>query len=76
MRLLAAIETWETNPAYVGPLYPGVGSEIVLYLFCVAAWIAWTVWQMRQENRMYNEQSNSIHQQGLDSILQRDRASD
>lgn len=76
MRLLAKIETWETNPVEVGPLYPGVGSELVLYVICVAAWISWTIWQMKLENRTYRDQSDSIRQQGLETILDRHRAAD
>jgi hypothetical protein len=44
------IQTWTGNPLEIGPLYPFVGSEWLLFALCVGLW---TVWQVRSENAEY-----------------------
>ena len=50
------IDTWTGNPADVGPMYPFVGYEVPLFVVCVALWLAYTVWQMKHENAVYQDE--------------------
>jgi len=43
------IETWAVNPADVGPMYPFVDHEVILFLVCFVFWAAYTIWQLRFE---------------------------
>ncbi len=43
------VPSWNVDPMELGPLYPFVGSEMILFVVCVALWVAFTVWQMRFE---------------------------
>lgn len=47
------VESWAVDLATIGPIYPWVGSEVVLWLLGMAFWIAWHVWQARFESRTY-----------------------
>ena len=47
------ITTWAIDLAEVGPLYPMVGSEVVLWIIGMACWILWHVWQAKFENDTY-----------------------
>ena len=39
----------------IGPLYPFVGSEMMLVIAAVVFWLWWHVSEMRMENREYEE---------------------
>lgn len=43
------IQTWNLNPADVGPLYPFVGWEGVMTVIAVALWLGFHVWHYRKE---------------------------
>ena len=45
------VETWAVDLAEIGPIYPFVGSEGLMVVLCVVAWIGWHVWQLRAEKR-------------------------
>jgi hypothetical protein len=47
------VESWGVDLATIGPIYPFVGSEVLLWVVGVAFWIGWHVWQMRFESRTY-----------------------
>ena len=53
---MATIESWGGTITDIGPMYPMVGTEGVLVVIGVAAWIVWHVIQARRENREYEEQ--------------------
>ncbi|WP_374368711.1 hypothetical protein [Dongia sp.] len=46
-------ENWHGNMLDIGPLYPFVGSEFVMFIICVAFWIAWHFLQWRMEESNY-----------------------
>ena len=48
------IEAWK-NLADMGPIYPFVGSEFVLFVIAVIIWLVWHVAQISSE-RVYHEQ--------------------
>ena len=48
------IETWK-NLSEIGPIYPFVGSEVMLVILGVLFWLIWHVIQMGSERRTNNE---------------------
>jgi len=50
------IETFAVDLATLGPIYPFVGTEKILVLVLFVVWIAFTIWQMRFENRRYERE--------------------
>jgi hypothetical protein len=48
------IESW-ANPAEIGPIYPFVGTEVLLTIIAVVLWIAWHVITAREENQQWRE---------------------
>ena len=53
---MATIESWGGTIADIGPVYPMVGTEGLLVIIGVVAWIVWHVVQAKRENREYEEQ--------------------
>ncbi len=51
-----SFEDWTGNILDIGPIYPFVGSEFLLWLIGMGMWILWHVWQTRIENRTYEEE--------------------
>lgn len=51
-----AIENWFGNMADLGPLYPFVGTEFVLFCVGVVFWIAWQISCTRAESAKYAEE--------------------
>ena len=49
------VESWAVDLATIGPIYPWVGSEVVLWLLGMAFWIGWHIWQGRFESRTYRD---------------------
>jgi hypothetical protein len=49
-------ESWTGNLLEVGPIYPFVGSEVLLWIVGMVLWIAWHVWQARHESEEYREE--------------------
>ncbi len=44
-----------SNPGDIGPLYPFVGSEVVLAIVGIALWLLFHVLAAREENREWEE---------------------
>lgn len=66
------IRDWLRNPADIGPMYPFVGWEVPLFGLCVAAWIAFTFWQMRSESREYTAAQRDLEEQSaLEAAIER-----
>jgi hypothetical protein len=47
------IDSWDTNPVDVGPIYPGVGWEWAMFAACLVFCVAFMVWKFRTENANY-----------------------
>jgi hypothetical protein len=43
------IETWNTNLLDIGPMYPFVGSEMLLTVMGILVWLIWHLVQARAE---------------------------
>ena len=53
---MATVESWSGTISDIGPVYPMTGTEGLLVIIGVVAWIVWHVIQARRENRDYEEQ--------------------
>ena len=53
---MATITSWSGNIADIGPIYPMVGSEGVLFIIGLVSWIVWHVIQNKIENKTYEDQ--------------------
>lgn len=53
---MATIETWAVDLADVGAVYPMVGSETIMVVVAVVAWLVWHIVQMRGEQRQHREE--------------------
>ncbi len=51
-----SFENWAGNIADIGPIYPFVGTEFLLWVVGMAGWIIWHIWQTRIENRTYEDE--------------------
>jgi hypothetical protein len=54
------VESWAVDLANIGPIYPMVGSEVVLWIIGMALWILWHVWQGRFESKTYAEERRNL----------------
>lgn len=57
------VTSWSGNPLEQGPLYPFVGSEMILFLICIALWVAFTVWQLKFETGCYSKEAQALAEQ-------------
>lgn len=51
---------WTGTISEIGPIYPFVGSEFVLFLVGMTFWIAWQIWQIGLEKRTYNQEKQQF----------------
>jgi len=47
--------TWAVDLANIGPVYPWLGSELIMVIVAIVAWILWHILQIRQEENEYAE---------------------
>lgn len=57
------------NPADIGPLYPFVGTEVILVVIGVVLWLAWHFLQTRQESAEDEEGVRKFNEIGKDRVL-------
>ena len=60
MKSTGPIETWNVNPSDVGPIYPFAGSEMVMFLICVACCAGFMLWKFVTETRDYERKSAEL----------------
>lgn len=49
------IDSWAVDLADITTLYPFAGAEFLMFVIGFALWIIWHIWQIRFENRTYEE---------------------
>ena len=54
------IDSWAVDLANVTAVYPFQGSEVLMVIIGVALWIIWHVWQIRHENRTFEEERRKL----------------
>ncbi|MBL8710775.1 MAG: hypothetical protein JNL25_16400 [Rhodospirillaceae bacterium] len=57
-----SFENWQGNMLDIGPLYPFVGSEGLMFIVCVAFWIFWHVAQWRMEDSNFSDDMKVLKQ--------------
>ena len=63
MNFTPTIETWSSNPADTGPLYPFVGTELILSVLCLIFFVLFMIWKFRSEQKTYDRQVPALRQQ-------------
>ena len=46
---------WAGSIAEIGPIYPFVGTEFILFLIGIAFWVAWHIVQIKSETARLKE---------------------
>ncbi len=59
------VTTWQGNPLELGPLYPLLGAEMLMFGVSAAICVSFLVWKLISENTKYKEQAKKIRQ-GVD----------
>ena len=59
---LEEVGNWQGNMLDIGPLYPWVGSEVVMVIVGLVFWIGWHIWQFRMENANYEDDLKTLKQ--------------
>ena len=52
----ASFENWAGNILDIGPMYPFVGTEVLLWIVGLALWIIWHIMQTKMENQTYQDE--------------------
>lgn len=50
------VESWAGKIADIGPIYPFVGSEFILWIIGLVLWIGWHIWHARHETKEYADE--------------------
>ena len=62
---------WDGDLTAVGPIYPFVGSEMLMVIILLVVWIGWHIVQLRMENRTMENEARALRQgDTLDRTLQ------
>jgi hypothetical protein len=70
---MAAITTWTGNVTEIGPLYPFVGTEMLMVVAITAFWIVWHIMQLRAESREFKEDAERLRKEdALKRVLDRE----
>lgn len=54
------VETWATDISVLGPIYPFVGSEFLLWIIGLVFWIGFHILQSRIESRQFEEEAAKL----------------
>jgi hypothetical protein len=65
-------QNWAGNILDIGPIYPFVGSEFILFLLGLVFWIGWHALQFRVESKEFQEDVARVgHHDGMKKALDR-----
>jgi len=53
------VETW-ANVSELGPVYPFVGTEGLMFIICLSLWIVWHIWQLRNEAKEFSVEHEEL----------------
>ena len=54
------LETWNQSMLEIGAAYPFVGTEMLWALIGIASWIIWHVIQIKNENKVIDEETREF----------------
>ena len=54
------VETWQSNPTELGPLYPLVGAETIMFVASLVVFVAFLVWKFKSEQVKYDQQAKDL----------------
>lgn len=55
------LESWSAEAvAKMDALYPFVGWEVTMTVVAVVVWIGWHIWQIKSENKTYDDQVGQL----------------
>lgn len=70
---MATIESFAGTITDIGPMYPFVGSELLLVVVAGAFWIVWHVLQLRAEQREFEEDAARLRSEdGMRKAIERE----
>ena len=55
---------WDGDLTQLGPIYPFVGSEMLMVIIAVVFWIVWHILQIRMENRQHDDEVANLRKTG------------
>jgi hypothetical protein len=68
------VTSWAVDLATLGPIYPFVGTEVVWVVLGVIFWLAFHIWQVRFENRTYdNDMARLARPEDIERAMRRRR---
>ena len=53
--IIMNVQSWAVDLATIGPIYPMVGTEFILWILGMVFWIYWHIWQGRFEKKTYDD---------------------
>ena len=56
------LESWAVDLADVSAVYPFQGTEVAMAVIGIVLWVAWHVWQIKFENKTYEEDAAKLKQ--------------
>ena len=62
MNSTGPIDSWNVNPLDVGPIYPFVGWEMLMFVASVAFCVAFMVWKFKTENAKYAAKARELRE--------------
>jgi hypothetical protein len=48
-------QNWAGTITEIGPIYPFVGTEVLLWILGMACWIGWHIWNVSTESREWKQ---------------------
>lgn len=58
----ANFTNWDGDLTLLGPIYPFVGSEMLMVILAIVFWIGWHILQIRAENRQLDDEAAKLRQ--------------
>ncbi len=70
MNSTGPVKSWNINPIDVGPIYPFVGWEMLMFASCVVFCAVFLIWKFLTENSKYADKARRLRQQNeLENVL-------
>ena len=58
------VDSWVTDPSNLGPIYPFVGWELLMFALCVAFSIGFMAWKLNTETSHYRARVDRLREEG------------